>query len=227
MKNFVLLAIAPIFLFVFALFPLKITSAKSQSQSEYACVLTSDAYFYPDSQGKRGLFILPKTYFVKVLEIGDSFCRVEYLYDEGLSQKIVGFVRTEELTFVDFIPQNPYPYKVFEVSYRLDNTDGSGSLDEIVLTCVYYGDYAIGSEEYCYVLRGEDFGYIPRPIGLTVEPNDEYAKWQAQTTPPSSDEPREGTSTPTQTAVLVALCLLVPILASLILRPHPDTPYEE
>lgn len=230
MKKFILSALAPLFIFVYTLFPTPPkATAKAYSLGEYACVLSDNAYFYPDPQGKRGLFILPKTYYVKILEVGESFCRVEYLYDDAQSRKLVGYARTEELTFVEYVPKRPYPYKQFEISYRLDNADGSGVLDELVLTCVYYGDYAVGSETYCYVLRGEDFGYVPRPTNLTVEPNPEYAEWQAQnapsTAPPSSDAPETGS--PVQIAVLVSLCLLVPVLAALILRPPRDIPYDD
>ena len=198
-------------------------------EGSFACILTDEAFFYSERDEKRGLFLLPKTYFVKVIEIEPTFCKIEYLYDDAHVQKLIGYAKTDALTPVPFVPKRPYLYRLIEVSYTIGNggIQTSGFLDEIRFTCAYYGDYRVGSETYCYILRESEFGYIPKPTELAIEPNGEYAEWQAAQAAPSEPTPTPSEQTsPAQIAILVALCLLVPVLAALILRPNKPSPYD-
>ena len=189
----------------------------------YACILSDDVYFYSTADARRGLFLLPKTYYVKLLEYQSDFCRVEYLYDDVFTKKLTGYVQTDQLTFVDYTPKRPYLHYVFDVQYQIaDNqTNDSAFLNQVTMSCAYYGDFRIGSETYCYVLRGDVFGYVPKPLTLSYEENTEYADRLTQTQPPASQQPTssEQTSSPAQIAILVTLCLLVPVLAAFILKP--------
>lgn len=238
MKKFILAAFLPLLYFLYFLFPALVAAPVSADESlsltagSYACILSDDTFFYPDNSGRKGLFLLPKTYYVKILETGNEYTKIEYLYDDTYVQKLVGYARTDKLTVVDYVPKRPYLYRLFEISYRLDETPlgDDAFLDEIKMTCAYYGDYKIGSETYCYVLRGEEFGYVPKPADFSYDENTEYAEWlalqeQPVTAPAPSDD--EKSSSPAQIAILVALCLLVPVLAALILRPNRKTPYED
>ncbi len=206
------------------------SAATQPVAGDYACVLREDVFFYAAPNENEGLFLLPATYYVKLLDYSPQFSRVEYLYDDAQTKKLVGYVKTENLTFVDYQPKRPYFYYVFDLSYRIDETllENSDFLNEITVSCCYYGDYKIGSKTYCYVLRGESFGYVPKPAALTVSENTEYADYLAQQT--SSDSlsltQTEKESSPAQIAILVALCLLVPVLAALILKPPRRPPYE-
>ena len=195
--------------------------------------MEENAFFYSAPDEQRGLFLLPPTYYVRVLDYGVDFCRVEYLYDDTDSKRLVGYAKTSDLTFVEYIPKRPYFYYVFEISYRIENggLQDSAFLNEITLSCTYYGDYLIGSKTYCYVLRGGSFGYVPKPITLSVTPNKEYEEWLAAQIPPQSEgssdtSPDKEKSSPAQIAILVALCLLIPVLAALILKPPRRPPYE-
>jgi hypothetical protein len=235
MKKGILTTILSIFLLLCAFFTPQIRTAQalSPSSGEYACVLEENAFFYSAPDEQRGLFLLPPTYYVRVLDYGVEFCRVEYLYDDTDTKRLVGYAKTADLTFVEYIPKRPYFYYVFEISYRIENggLQDSAFLNEITLNCTYYGDYLIGSKPYCYVLRGGSFGYVPKPITLSVTPNTEYEEWLAAQIPPESEGPSEQStdkekSSPAQIAILVALCLLVPVLAALILKPPRRPPYE-
>lgn len=238
MKKCILCALLPILCFLtFFAFPLRTHTASAQTQTTpsaggYACILTDSTYFYATRDEKRGVFLLPKTYFVKVLDVSDDFCKIEYLYDDTYAKKLVGYAKTQELTFVDFIPEHPYLYYLIEVSYHIGEENGlnDGFLNNLVVTCTYYGDFKIGSETYCYVLRGDEFGYIPKPTNLSYVENTEY---QDHLTPAPTPEPPqadtatpEPTSSPAQIAILIALCILVPLLAALILKPPHRPPYE-
>ena len=235
MKKCILTTILSLFLLLSAFYPPRLKSAQATSPSlgEYACILEENTFFYAAPDEQRGLFLLPLTYYVRVLDYGVDFCRVEYFYDDTDAKKLVGYAKTSNLTFVEYIPQRPYFYYVFEISYRIENggLEDSAFLNEITLNCTYYGDYLIGSKTYCYVLRGGSFGYVPKPYTLTVAPNTEYEEWLAAQTPPESESASEQSlheekSSPAQIAILVALCLLVPVLAALILKPPRRPPYE-
>lgn len=196
----------------------------------YACIRSPSVYFYASKNEDSGLFLLPESYFVKILETSDDYCKIEYLYDDAYVKKLVGYARTEQLTFVDFTPKRPYLYHLFPLRYTLDGAiGGDGFLDDLTVTCAYYGDYIVGSKLYCYVLQGESFGYVPKPTDLTYERNTEYAAHVATQTPSDSSENEESSSSSPNAAtvaILIALCLLVPILAALILRPPRRPPYE-
>lgn len=234
MKKFILSAFVPLLFFLSSFFsPLsfRLATAEALVADSYACILSEEAFFYSAKDEKRGVFLLPKTYYVKILEAGEEFCRIEYLYDDAYVQKLVGYAKTSDLTPVPYVPKRPYLYRLIEVSYTIDggNAQNSGFLDRITVTCAYYGDYHIGSETYSYILRDGSFGYIPKPTDLSFEINTEYAEWEAanaeQEKKEEEEQPKEQAS-PAQIAILIALCLLVPVLAALILRPSKRSPYD-
>ena len=237
MKKFIL-ALLPFLFFLYSLLPVFPPTPSSKAETStvanvggYACILDNDVYFYTAKNDKRGLFLLPKTYFVRILEVNDDFCKVEYLYDDPYVKKLVGYARTEKLSFVDYVPKRPYLYRLFDVRYSLDDAlAGDEFLNQITITCAYYGDYLVGSETYCYVLRGDAFGYIPKPEDFTYEENPEYVEHLAPTNPnpdPNTGGVANNKSNPAQIAILVVLCLLVPVLAALILKPPHRPPYEQ
>jgi hypothetical protein len=199
----------------------------------YACILSDNTFFYALADGKRGLFLLPKSYYVRLLEYRTDYCKIEYQTDTGTVKRLVGYARTEELTFVNYTPVRPYLYYVFDLHYKIEDAAQTNSsfLTELTLPCVYYGDYVIGSECYCYVLRGDEFGYVPKPYSLQYEQNTEYedylASLQPDPEPPdSTKDDSQKNSSPAQIAILVAICLLVPVLAALVLKPPRRPPYE-
>lgn len=197
----------------------------------YACILSDNTYLYATKSEQSGLFVLPKTYYVKILSTTDDFCKVEYLTDGVSTRKITGYCKTSELTFVDYLPQTPYFYYLFDLTYYV-NPDEKDSplLDKITVTCAYYGSYTIGTNTYCYVLRDDDFGYVPLPDDFVFLPNTEYEEYNQPQTDSSDTSMQEPSQTPSespiQIAVIVLLCLLVPILAALILRQPKKSLYE-
>lgn len=232
MKKFILAAILPLVYFLFPLFMPITVAAQSVTAAPngYACIRTDSAYFYAARDEKRGLFLLPESYFVKILSVDGEYCRVEYLYDDAHVKKLTGYAKTSDLTFVDYTPTTPYLYHLFEVRYTIDDSfsENDDFLSQITVTCAYYGDYKIGSKTYCYVLRGDNFGYIPKPETLAYERNPEYEERLAVNEPTEDAPPTaadEGMP-PAQIAILIAICLLVPTLAALVLKPPKRPPYD-
>ena len=233
MKKFILSALLPFLYFLSSLLlPLPKPAEASAAETDYACIRSENVYLYAEENSRSGLFVLPYTYYVKVLAAGINYCYVEYLSDGPYTRKITGYCKTSDLTFVDYVPDRPYLYYTFDVTYYIEGSSpalsGDGFLSSITVTCAYYGEYRVGSEIYCYVLRDDTFGYIPRPEDLEYELTDEYDQH-------NSEEPDTGVGnfggetepmTPAQIALLVLLCVLVPVIAALILRPPKKPPYE-
>ena len=237
MKKRILRLFFPILIFLLSISPcsalLPVVAEEPASQGDYACIL-EDAFFYATPDENRGVFLLPKTYYVRLLEYGTEFCKIEYQADESIAQRVVGYAKTSTLTFVDYQPERPYLYHTFDVVYQIPDTNAldPSYLTQVTITCAYYGDFKVGSKTYCYVLRGSQFGYVPKPNTLAYEENTEYAEYlenlQASTSAP--DQPQSPNisvaTSPVQIGILVVLCLLVPFLAALILKPPRRPPYE-
>lgn len=193
---------------------------------DYACIPTEGVFFYATLDEKEGLFLLPPTYYVRLLDYTPTYCRVEYQTDGIHTQRLVGYVKTDHLAFVPYTPKHPYLNCMFEVEYKIENASqtANGFLTQIIMTCAYYGDYNVGSATYCYVFREGEFGYIPKPYDLYFDENTEYAEYLETLKPApeeKTDQPAKRNS-PAQIAILIALCLLVPLLAALILKPKSN-----
>lgn len=247
MKKFLISAILPLFFIFLSAFPTfsprsranadfpisaSAETASAPAAGDYACVLSDSAFFYAAADERRGVFLLPKTYYVRLVDYQSDFCKIEYQRDDGAAKRLVGYAKTEQLAFVDYVPTRPYLYYTFDVSYTIgDAPSDSSFLTEITVSCVYYGDYRIGSETYCYVLRGDEFGYIPKPSGISYEANTEYADHLTsqivQPEPEEETSAAEGKTSPVQIAILIVICLLVPVLAALVLKPPRRPPYEQ
>lgn len=237
MKKLLTWVLLTLFLTMISYLPPSPLTAKADTPSKgaYACVL-SDAFFYAEADERKGLFLIPKTYYVKLVEYGSPYCKVEYMSDGNYTKRLVGYTKTECLTFVKYTPSRPYLTYIFDVNYRIEDADSTdGFLTGLTVTCAYYGDYKIGSETYCYVLRGDEFGYIPKPTSISYEDNTEYADYlasQKENEPPTDSSStaspsKKGAATPIQIAILITLCLLVPVLAALILKPPRRPSYEK
>ena len=236
MKKFILSALVAFYLWTSAIFPLAYSPVRADSPPAdvYACVLCDDAFFYATKDENQGLFLLPKTYFVKVLQTEEEYSKIEYQIDSEHTQKLTGYAKTSKLTAVDYIPKTPYLTLTFDIKYKLDDTSLDPSfLNELIITCAYYGDYKLGSKTYCYVLRGDDFGYVLKPTTLVYNENPEYTdNLKSQTPAPdtedtSSQTEPQNSSSPAQIAILVSVCLLVPVVAGLILKAPRKPPYED
>lgn len=154
------------------------TTSAATAQYEYACILLPNTYLYAAEDPDTGLFVLPQTYYVKVLETGVTHCYVEYAAETDYYRAVRGYCLTSELYFVDFLPERTFVNYTFSLTYKLEGFTGSmvssGFLSELSRTCAYYGDYRIGSSDYCYVYMDGQFGYVPKPTGVSYPLNYDY-----------------------------------------------------
>lgn len=193
--------------------------AAAEESPQYAVADARDVYFYADRDEDSGLFLIPYTYYVKVLSLGDPFCAVEYLTDTPPYKKVTGYCKTSDLTFVDFVPERPYLTMTLSVTYVLPDPPAlaTGDLSEVTVEYAYYGEFPVGSAKYRYVYGNGKFGYLPADGELVYDLNTDYLQ-------PSSGEadlpeqPQGGGLSGMQIFFLCALCVSVAAIAALVIR---------
>lgn len=208
-----------VFLLALALFLLPARTTNAAAQSDSYAVAVGDVWFYASADEETRLFLLPETYYVRILDEGELFCTVEYQADDAPYKKLLGYCRTDALTFVDFVPVRPYLRKQITVTYTLPDAGGLGSQDFITSerTFVYYGNRYENGQLYLYVLSGDTFGYLPADAPPEYEHNDDYLQDTSavEETPPAAQGESPGA---VQIAVIVLACVAAVAVAVILLR---------
>ncbi len=191
-------------------------AAAAEGQGEYA-VAVGDVWFYTAADESAALFLLPETYYVRVLDRGETFCTVEYQQDDAPYKKLLGYCRTDALTFVDFVPVRPYLRKQITVTFSLPDGGelGTPSLTTWERTYVYYGDRYEGDQLYLYVLCDGTFGYIPADAPPEYEHNVDYLQDTSAEAEPPAAPSSFGT---VQIVVIVLACVAAVAVAVILLR---------
>ena len=188
----------------------------------YAVAADSNVWFYASESEDARLFLIPETYYVRILSEGDVFSAVEYLVNDAPYKKVVGYCRTAQLTFVDFIPARPFLRKLITVDYTLPDAGIlGGGFTSVEKTFVYYGMRYESGQLYFYVLDGNEFGYIPSSAPVEFERNDDWLNVPSppvsgETDPPMSEK---GTSA-VQIIVICCICAAAVAVAAIVLRGH-------
>ncbi len=206
-------------------------AAEAETTPLYAVAAQQGVYLYQSQEDSSGLFILPYTYYVKILSLGDPYCAVEYHTDELPYKAVRGYCKKAELTFVDFTPERPFLKKQISVTYTLPEQSmqpsGNDFLQSVTMNYLFYGEFPVGSARYYYVYGNGAFGYLPAQEKVEYELNVDYLQ---TTTPPVEDAPpaqgeAEGsTLSPTVIFFLVALGVSVVAVLFLVLRGKKSAP---
>ena len=206
-------------LFVALLPSLPQKEAHADSSEVYAVAPTQEVWFYSEAEESRGLFILPQSYYVRVLSDGDPFCRVEYLDNADGFTRLTGYCKRSDLLFVDFIPARPYLHYGLELTYTIDNGThiGSGGLSSITRTVSFYGTYKNGTALYYYVYADGVFDYVLATQEVNYELNTDYLAAASGEVPPDGQNPEEGL-TGIQIAVICIVCAATVAVAFFVLR---------
>ncbi len=212
MKRYILLGLL---LTAMLLLPVRSQSAAAES-GQYA-VAVGEVWFYTSADENAKLFLLPETYYVRVLDSAEEFCTVEYQTDDAPYKKILGYCRTDALTFVDFTPARPYLRKQITVTYTLPEAGDLGSEDftSVERTYVYYGDRYEGDQLYLYVLLEDTFGYLPADEVPAFERNTDYLQNVSGEAPPETED---GSANALQIVVIVLACVAAIAVAVILLR---------
>lgn len=215
MKRFLLIAAL---LALCAPFFLPFGKEAEAEELTYAVADGKEIWFYAEADENTGLFIIPYTYYVIVLDYGAPFCAVQYFDDVSPYKAVKGYCKTEELTFVDFVPARPFLRVELTYTYQLSVsssvTMGSGTFNTVEKTFVYYGTSYLGTARFHYVSSGGIFDYIPAAQEITYELNTDYLT-ETVVAPAVEEEETAETSSPTplQIALIclagVAACAIV------------------
>ncbi len=228
MKRFIPLLCLPLLLCL-----LQAPAAPAQAHADelrYAVAAGSDVWFYTAENDDAKLFLIPETYYVRVLYAGELYTAAEYLVNDPPYQKIMGYCRTDALTPVNFIPARPFLRKQITVSYTIPDSEASqdafGSIDR---TFVYYGLYFREGQQMAYVLSDGIFGYIPLREEPAFERNDDFLSVPSG---PAEGEPgsaKTGGLNAVQIVAICVACAAAVAVAALVLRgkkrslPPPDS----
>lgn len=220
MRKFILTLLC---ISVFFLAPLSAPPQTVQANGEsYACILSKNVFFYEREEESSGLFLLPYTYYVKILQKGAPYCYVQYLTDKSPFRAVYGYCKTNELKFVDYVPERPFLYYTVDATYSLTDNAPGGDLSSLTVTYAYYGDYVIGSSVYHYVRLDEKTGYLPKTKELDYELNDDcFAPASAEKT---SSAEQVTPMTAGQIALTVTVICLLAGGGYFAFRPKKDIP---
>lgn len=215
----VLAAILPM-----SFFPVRVNARAEEPR--YAVAAQSDVWFYAAEDGESGLFLIPYTYYVRILREGTRYSAVQYLDDVAPYKSITGYCLTDSLTFVDFIPERPFLKRELKVSYQLEGESrmGSGAFDRVERTFVYYGTSYSGTARYYYVYADGIFDYIPAVQEVLFELNTDYLEASSGELP--SEGPEEGSPavSPVQIALICGIAVAAVGVAAFVLRGKKPSP---
>lgn len=204
---------------------------------QYAVAAQSDVWFYAAENEDTGLFVLPYTYYVKVLRRGSLYSAVQYLDDAAPYKAITGYCKTDALTFVDFVPERPYLRREITVSYRVDNAAGTlmgkGTFDKVEKSFIYYGTSYLGTARFFYVYADGVFDYVPAMQEVLYDLNTDYLQASSGEIGGDTDdgnaaeEPHTGLSGTQIVIICVAAAALI-VIALFVLRGKkaPPAPQE-
>ena len=139
----------------------------SAANSAYARIVTDDAELYADGSLTMSRFTIPKTYYVKVIEIGSDVTRVSYMGENTNLPLIEGYVKTVNLRFGDEPGASPYPLLTLTaISDDVLFADAEKQKPRCVISsgsaARYLGEKTVAGETLVYVYALGNVGYVSR-----------------------------------------------------------------
>lgn len=161
---------AGLFLIFFLLSLIFSPADLAKASSSYARIEEDNIWLYrnPVNADSEKLFLLEKSYYIKVIEAGTLYYTVEIFDNADGFSKVVGHVKRSDVTMCQTSPILPlYPKYVLNVITTSANLklipDISGATIATMLknqTVRYYGKYSIDGNIWYYVRFGSEMGYI-------------------------------------------------------------------
>lgn len=179
MKRLLFL-LAPLALFLSAL-PLPAARASAATYDRYAVIYKQNVALFEQPDESTALFVLPYTYFVRILGADGAFTRVEYGSERAPYTAVTGYCRTDDLTPVSFVPQQPYLEYAYRAVFTREDPGGAGSPELVTYTkeAAYYGEVQKNGCLYYYVFCDGKFLLSPEKSSLDYTLNTEYKDYLA------------------------------------------------
>ena len=199
--------------------------------SGWARIVKDNVYLYAEEDSSKQLFMLEKSYYVRVLDKNDKMVYVSVMENETNFPRIKGYVKRTDVEFCSEAPLTPY-YPTVRLTVTANSVhlkfSASTSAKDVVTALntqkvSYYGKIN-NDRNWYYVCFDGEFGYIdvnsvtapdvplhPTPLvkpdstPTTTTPTDDY-------TPATSDK-----STPTSEILLIVFIVLLAVGLTLAL----------
>lgn len=207
MKHFLLLLL-PLALCALSVPSEAAAASPGPSDGGYAVINARDVGFFEQPDENTLLFLLPYTYYVRVCGTEGDFTAVEYAADRAPYAALTGYCRTDELTFVDYVPRVPYLEQAMEITYSVQDNGGAGtsSLLTVKKQAAFYGHRYLNGQLYCYVLCDGEFGRVAAERLPDYPLNTEYEDYLASL-PPEQANGAENGEGGLSAAAIVAICV--------------------
>ena len=137
----------------------------AKAENNYAMVISENAVFYSDQSLKFEKFILPFSYYVKIVNVYSEASRVIYLDNETGVPLLEGYVKNVDLNFSLTPSANPYPHqnlslKCDEVLFAELNKNSPKAVISQNQEAVFYGYAEIEGENFAFVYTQGLIGYV-------------------------------------------------------------------
>ena len=200
--------------------------------NSWARIVKDSVYLYAEEESSKQMFILEKSYYVRILDEGDKMLHVSVMQNEPNFPQITGYVRRADVELTSSAPATPY-YPTVRLTVTADSaalrlSPSTNASNVITATNTqkvsYYGKLENGRSWY-YVCFGDKFGYVDvnsvsKPL---IEPHP--TPLVKEETPPAStvpsDTPTEPTApekpSPTSEILLIVFVVLLAVGLTLAL----------
>ena len=191
----------------------------------WARIVKDNVYLYAEETSSKQMFVLEKSYYVRILDSGENMLHVSVMENETYFPQITGYVAKTDVELCSAEPVAPY-YPTVRLSVTSDSAAirlSPSTSASVVITATntqkvsYYGRIENGKNWY-YVCFGDKFGYVE--VNSVSKPDIELhpTPLEKAETPPVSTTPSDGTptepsTTPTMPTSEILLIVFVVLLA--------------
>ena len=207
--------------------------------SGWARIVKDYVYLYAEEESNKQMFMLEKSYYVRILDEGDKMLRVAVMDNETNFPQITGYVKRTDVELCSVAPLAPY-YPTVRLSVTADSAAlrlSPSTSASLVITATntqkvsYYGKVENGRDWY-YVCFGDklgekysySFGYVD--VNCVSKPDIPLhpTPLVKEETPPTSTTPSETfdpapsqTTSPTSEILLIVFVVLLAVGLTLAL----------
>ena len=171
---------------------------------DWARIVKDNVYLYAEEESNKQMFILEKSYYVRILDTGDKMLHVSVMDNETNFPQITGYVKRADVELCSVAPLAPY-YPTVRLTVTADSAalrlSPSASASSVVTATntqklSYYGKLE-NDKSWYYVCFGDKFGYVE--VGCVSKPVIELhpTPLVKVETPPASNTPSETPTEPT------------------------------
>ena len=207
------------------------------SEASWARIINDQTPFFSDINCTMIKFYLPKSYFVKILQLGDDATRVIYMDSDLKIPSREGYIKTCDLLIFEQPVYNPYPNITLKITAdEILFADSNKNYPKTILSYgdsgLLYGTLIINGENFCYVYANGYIGYVRRSafapfeipmheIPLSTQNSSEESEDSSPTTPQTNDT--NSIDSTLKIVIIVAISITCLSVIYLLFKPKNET----